>query len=141
MADNYTQFSFEFATTKEHQAWIDEWVERRLAQDRDEETGYWGCDFTIEHAATSTLIYAEENGNIDQVVELLHAYMIGCSITEPIFFEWAATCSKMRPGEFGGGAVIVTPTETRYLDTRQWCEEQIEAFHLSRNAGCRREGA
>lgn len=33
-----------------------------------------------------------------------------------IEYKWAAYCSRMRPGEFGGGALVVTRTHYLYLN-------------------------
>jgi hypothetical protein len=41
-----------------------------------------------------------------------------------IVIEGAATCSKMRPGEFGGFAFLITRDEIRYMATWQWIHEQ-----------------
>jgi hypothetical protein len=41
-----------------------------------------------------------------------------------ITIEGAATCSKMRPGEFGGFAHLITRDEVRSMSTWQWLHEQ-----------------
>ena len=41
-------------------------------------------------------------------------------------FSWAVTCSKMRSGEFGGGAAFVTAKTIKFIDTASWAEEQAE---------------
>lgn len=41
-----------------------------------------------------------------------------------IVIEGAATCSKMRPGEFGGFALFITREEVRGTSTWQWVNEQ-----------------
>jgi hypothetical protein len=42
-----------------------------------------------------------------------------------ITIEGAVTCSKMRPGEFGGFVYFITREEIRYFDTWQWLNQQI----------------
>ena len=41
-----------------------------------------------------------------------------------IVIEGAATCSKMRPGEFGGFAHLITRDDVRSMSTWQWLDEQ-----------------
>jgi len=44
-----------------------------------------------------------------------------------IVIEGASTCSKMRPGEFGGFAYFITRDELRCTSTWQWLQEQQTA--------------
>lgn len=41
-----------------------------------------------------------------------------------IVIEGAATCSKMRPNEFGGFAYLITRDDVRSMSTWQWLHEQ-----------------
>ncbi len=41
-----------------------------------------------------------------------------------ITIEGAATCDKMRHGEFGGFAYFITRDEERYVSTWQWLHQQ-----------------
>jgi len=41
-----------------------------------------------------------------------------------ITIHGAATCSKMRPEEFGGFAYFITRSDIRYISTWQWLHEQ-----------------
>jgi hypothetical protein len=41
-----------------------------------------------------------------------------------ITIQGAATCSKMRPGEFGGFAHLITRDDVRSMSTWQWLDEQ-----------------
>lgn len=47
--------------------------------------------------------------------------------------EWANTCSKLRAGEFGGGAVVITKNEARSMSTWGWADlttQQMERAAL-----------
>lgn len=44
--------------------------------------------------------------------------------TPHIVIEGAATCSKMRQGEFGGFAYFITRERVRFTATWQWVDEQ-----------------
>lgn len=45
-----------------------------------------------------------------------------------IYQETAYTCSKMRPGEFGGAAMFITANDVRYCSTQQWLQEQVASI-------------
>lgn len=45
-----------------------------------------------------------------------------------ISIQGAATCSKMRPDEFGGFAYFITRDTVRYTSTWQWLYEQAHPF-------------
>jgi hypothetical protein len=47
-------------------------------------------------------------------------------VEEAIYFEWAATCSKPRVGEFGGGAVVVKGGEALYMSTNECVDQLLE---------------
>lgn len=42
-----------------------------------------------------------------------------------IAMEGALTCSKMRPGKFGGYAIFVTEDNVEYVSTGQWISDRI----------------
>lgn len=68
-------------------------------------------------------IYADESGSPEQVAAFLQQYLEKFDPRGSLWFSWAYTCSKMRTGEFGGGAVVVTATAIEFLDTQNWAEE------------------
>jgi hypothetical protein len=43
-----------------------------------------------------------------------------------ISIQGAATCSKMRPEEFGGFAIFITRDQVRSISTWQWLDEQTQ---------------
>jgi hypothetical protein len=52
-----------------------------------------------------------------------------CKDIKNIQVEGAHTCSKMRPGEFGGFAVFITREWIEWFSTSQWLSEQeTESF-------------
>lgn len=46
-----------------------------------------------------------------------------CSDIPYITIEGANTCDKMRQGEFGGFAVLITRDDVKYMSTSQWLSE------------------
>jgi hypothetical protein len=54
-----------------------------------------------------------------------------CKDIKNIQVEGANTCSKMRPGEFGGFAVFITRENIKWLSTSQWLSEcETESFKV-----------
>lgn len=128
MADNYLQFSFEIETTQEQREWMDKRMvsmfDTPILDDDGNElfSDYYdsGRSWQLEHYNTSTVIYAEECGNTEHLVDFLQMYIREWNIDEPIGVEWAMTCSKMRPNEFGGGACVVWKDHVQWLGTSDW---------------------
>jgi hypothetical protein len=49
-------------------------------------------------------------------------------VPSPQGWEWANTCSRPRPGEFSGGAVVVSRgAGTQWHTTGQWLDEALSA--------------
>lgn len=65
-------------------------------------------------------LHADEAGEPEQVAAFLRAYLTKFHPTDSLWFSWAYTCSKMRAGEFGGGAVVVTASRVTFLDVQDW---------------------
>jgi hypothetical protein len=49
-----------------------------------------------------------------------------------IWIQGAATCSKMRPDEFGGFAIFITRDGIRSVSTWQWLREQNQLSDVTR---------
>ena len=65
-------------------------------------------------------------GDIEAVINCV-AEWINTFRPDYVFsLEWANTCSKPRPGEFGGGAVIVTRNNTEWFTTGQWISRKVQ---------------
>ena len=99
----------------------------------DEQWDYFDVQWSIEPAHDDAYIgalwiYAEESGNPDQVAAVLETFLKKFRPSETIVFSWAYTCSKLRPGEFGGGAALVTVDGTKMLDARSWAEDLAAKF-------------
>ncbi len=151
MANNYLQFALSFPLkTRAEQQWCEktmtaltDLLECSADGDPDEKTqlakelgdlghvvmseGYDFIDFEWFCSATEMHIYAEESGNPELVAAFLQQYLERFQPTGSLSFSWAFTCSKMRPGEFGGGAAFVTAKGIKFIDTASWAEEQASA--------------
>ena len=86
--------------------------------------GYDFLDFEFSINATEMHIYAEESGTPELVAAFLQQYLEKFQPQGSLSFSWAFTCSKMRSGQFGGGAAFVTAKSIKFLDTHPWAEEQ-----------------
>ena len=77
-------------------------------------------DVTIEVDADGFYLYSEESGNTDHAIAILSAFLRKFAPDNAIGFEAAFTCSKPRPGEFGGVAVFVTANGAEWMSTGDW---------------------
>lgn len=60
--------------------------------------------------------FCGEQFAIDEVANLIHRL---CPSALPFGFEWSRDCDKLRPGEFGGGYVVITSDGPSYHSTTQ----------------------
>lgn len=151
MANNYTQFSEKILLNngKEMLWWkqhLDITEETRDAWDEegrpitDEARFFYrttegGSDWSFNHRVKidmETTRYCVwfsswKNGNVDQVAKLVQLFAQEMRPDLHFTLSWADTCDKLRIGEFGGGAVIVTKDEIRYFSTFEWLSEQEKA--------------
>lgn len=129
MANNYTFFSTTLRIpdgTSPQAKKIVEDLEDAYDNESDdgESDELGGC--TVEIDDTNVTVYSEGAGDIDVAVSIFQALLDGLQLEGPLIFEWAATCSKPRPGEFGGGAVIIRRgKETVAMDTSSWATEYL----------------
>ena len=74
------------------------------------------CNFVVRMPldGSSALFDCDESGDPEAVAVLIHAFFK--KFRPDGYFEigWATTCSKSRPGEFGGGTYVVTAQEMRH---------------------------
>ncbi len=84
----------------------------------------------------SSLGYNETTGDYDIDIQPILQNLIAHSGNrlKYIAIEGAFTCSKMRPGEFGGFAIFVTERAAHYANTTQWigdCKQSLTDTHPS----------
>jgi hypothetical protein len=152
MANTYTQFSQIIENiTDEERAWLllnlDSPEDRFSPEDEvamykwadeiglpHDECPYWP-DFgaVLEDDKHRLWIYSEESGNLDNVVILVQAFLEKFRPKEVFAMNWAATCSKPRIEEFGGGAIVVSAEEVQSITSFGWAlnaqakmEEELE---------------
>jgi hypothetical protein len=143
MANNYTLFSIEIVTNKKEADWFKEalqkpddaefdkwpehkqqaWMKQRGVENfNDDNYPDFGYELLQDEKGrtTSIVFFSEENGNLDQVIGLLQDFLKKFHLDKSIRFEWAFTCSRPRPGEFGGGAAFITSKSIKYMNTGDW---------------------
>jgi hypothetical protein len=137
MANNYLNYSFVFSVDLS-----DEKTKTKVkeilsaiaeAEDEDGETPYCGC---YEVRNNGIWFYTDEYADIGDTAMLVKALLAYFPESYPggFYFEWAATCSKLRLDEFYGGswAGLYKDSEIREkyffpCDVAQvWLDEQLK---------------
>ena len=123
MANNYTEFSLVVENlTKDEKDWIEkfhkiwnkdfcEFIEK-FPVNPDFHYG-----FHDEIRGNTWHIYAMESGSPEDVCDVLEEFLKNNRSNKYIAFTWADTCSKPRPGEFGGGAAFVSAIGSDIMTT------------------------
>jgi len=69
-------------------------------------------------------LYSEANANINHVALLIQAFFRRFRPHAFFSLSWAEYCDKLRPGEFGGGVLVVTVTKIKYTNNGLWLSSQ-----------------
>jgi len=161
MADNYTFFSAIIKEEdKRHLLWADghlnigemfwedpsiddlggpenhpKWEEyKRWCEiyDVDEDGGSLDFEFQIE--SDGVWVYSEGFGNVEQAAAFMQLYLRNCRPNGVLTLEAAFTCSKPRPGEFGGSAAFITAEKIEWMSTEGWLSKKM-VLHEERLKG------
>lgn len=81
--------------------------------------GRWGRHFWL---------YSQECGWAEPTAHFVQKFLQECRPTECWGLTFADHCSKLRIGEFGGGAVFVTATEVKWQMTYGFFDEEEKKF-------------
>lgn len=132
MATNYVLFSegFKVNPSPELGEWIrcasgygdpgTQWATARDPRAFDapwREDNYPQC--YIHFDGSAILVYSEDGGSVEHAVALVQALWQTFGPHDDTWgkIEWAETCSKARPGEFGGGCVVFNEHEAHWRST------------------------
>ena len=77
-------------------------------------------------------LYAEESGNPDNVAWLVQKFLKQFRRDQCWALTYAATCSKPRVGEFGGGAIFVMANKITWQNAYDFIEKQRTAFEAKK---------
>jgi hypothetical protein len=142
MADNYTQFSVEVPLRKgkdvlaEVGRLIDEGHAERAKADEEgryDDLDAIGFEFQYQLTESPLLLFAEEHGSPDDLVSFIEILLKRNLAIEPVMAEWAYTCSRARPGEFGGGGALITKTGTYWFLPSRFMELKWAQIKKQRN--------
>lgn len=75
---------------------------------------------------------ADTNGDAGRLAHLIQKFLKRFRPDQCWSLTYATTCSKLRVGEFGGGAVFVTAEEIRWQSSYAFVEQQRAAFEQNR---------
>jgi hypothetical protein len=75
--------------------------------------------------------YADEFGYVERLGHLVKKFLAKFHPNDYWSLTYANTCSKLRRGEFGGGAIFVTATAIKWNDAYNWVESQCQEFNTN----------
>jgi len=88
---------------------------------------YLGFDWEVRGEIDGLWIYTEAGeGNTDAVADFLQFFLAKFGLKTAIQFHYALTCGKPRPGEFSGGACVVTAEDQQWSSLSDWVEITID---------------
>ncbi|MCX6029404.1 MAG: hypothetical protein NT169_08890 [Chloroflexi bacterium] len=139
---NYnTQFSVSVAEqlTQVEVAWIEEKLAQRVAYDENSLEDEVLNDYWLQLGGTAIavepeglLIYSEADGSVDAAADFIQEFLAAQRPTAVVVLEWANTASRMTPGAFGGGVMVISATEIVWPPIQQWVTEAVA--RLTQNA-------
>ena len=126
MANNYTEFSFMLDNVSDEElSWLTHF-ERRFYDLYEDD--FFGPAY-YERSGDGLWFNSDAGeGDIDFTAYLIHRFLHHFKRPDIVSFTWAATCSKPRVGEFGGGGVIISAKEVNFWDAWSWVEKTKEAM-------------
>lgn len=162
MADNYTHFSEVIkCSCKLYQRWAKDhlefgesfWVDAfaKGLKDSPEDHPKWTeflawCEIYDLHEDQDSVefewkiedngiwIYSDGHANVEQAARFMQEYLRKCTPNGSLTLECAFTCSKNRPGEFGGSAAFITPERIEWFSTMDWLAEKAGKLQQGRQS-------
>lgn len=127
MANNYQLWSASFAwptqRKEEAQRWLaaatadppedneDGPTDYKLLPNQENWRDFENCEGRVDFQVNlnddnAFVVYVDDSGNLEHAVALVQEYFREFDPEAIGTIEWADTCDKPRPGEFGGGVVV-----------------------------------
>ena len=100
--------------------------------DDDADIPGFGVEFHGTDKDRHAWLSAEEGGDPSRVAHLVQSFVKKFRPDQSWSLTYANTCSKLRIGEFGGGAVFVTADDIHWNNSYDFVEEQRKAFERQR---------
>jgi hypothetical protein len=117
-----------------------EWVGPRFLRDEEDYDPDCGLSFEFEfdddHGewGRHLWVYAEESGEPGNVAWLVRKFLKQFRPHQCWSLAWAETCSKLRVGEFYGGAVFVTSEDIKWQSAYQFVKQERATFEARQSA-------
>lgn len=134
MANNYLQFSETIDNlTPEERVWATERLKEMMSKWEDDPDTGWYFEWRIEDLPKPHLwLFSGESAEPEHVAAFVQEFLKKFRPEECFSLTWAATCSKMRVGEFDGGAVFVTAEYVHWMVAYDFVEKETKKFKASK---------
>lgn len=113
----------------EFDAWPESRRRDRLFEHHVEDLDEWpGFEFEFGHRANvgqRLWVCAEAIGNVDAAGRVVQAFLERFRPNDRFAPTYATTCSKLRAGEFGGGALFIAADRIERMDSHGWLEAKV----------------
>ena len=96
--------------------------------DSDDDAGFEYKFGEDEQLGRHLWVYADEGGDLDRVAHLVQKFLRQFRPLESWSLTYATTCSKLRLGEFSGGACFVTAGSIESFDATDFVSARQEAL-------------
>lgn len=105
-------------------------------EDLDEDADVRGFEafFQDRDSASEVCLFAETNGDPGRAAHLVQKFLKRFRPDQCWSLTYASTCSKMRVGEFSGGAVFVTAEGIRWQNSLAFVEQERAEFSAQKAA-------
>ena len=127
MASHYLEFSEILVVDKADLEKAEAACKSAIAE-IEADAGYCGCEASAvdDRAHTGIWIRSGDSGDVDHAAYIAKAVVEALGIDEPFLLSWAFHCSKLRVGEFGGGAFAVRRGhKTKFIDATALAQAAI----------------
>ena len=88
----------------------------------------FGWRFDRDGGNTALWLYSEECGDVEELSQVVGAFLKKFRPHACFALTWADWCSKLRVGEFSGGGVFITAKEILYMEAQDWARTLTEKF-------------
>lgn len=89
---------------------------------------YYGTSCRFEAGEHGLYLASDESIDLDATATIVQVTMARFDLAGPFVIEWASTCSALRAGEFGGGALVITKDDIRSMSSSRWAELESAAI-------------
>ena len=101
-------------------------------EDLDDDADVRGFEIDFQDDAANVWLSADVNGDPGRVAHLVCKFLKQFRPDQCWSLTYACTCSKLRIGEFGGGAVFVTADEVRRQNGYDFVQQERAAFEATK---------